>query len=201
MLTISTKMYQVCVLSTLRQRDLDPQTQQKAQTQHLPPALPQKDIGITWQDRVPNKDVLPQAGAPSVFALLSQRRLRWLGHASRMEDGRIPNRDIPHCELATGTRTAGSPTLHFQDICKRDLKPGNINPAGWEAVAADRSLETIGQGTQACKERREEHWDERVKTAEGSISTHRATHRIHLQQSLPIRNRTVQLQQALQLNH
>ena len=137
-------------------------------------------IGITWQDLVPNKDVLAQAGVPSAFALLSQRRLRWLGHASRMEDGRIL-KDILHGELATGIRTAGSPTLHFKDVWKRDLKAGNVNPAGWEAVAADRSLETFDQGTQACKERRKEHWDERAQTAEGSISTHRATHRIHLQ--------------------
>ena len=97
-----------------------------------------------------------------------------------MEDGRIL-KDILHGELATGIRTAGSPTLHFKDVWKRDLKAGNVNPAGWEAVAADRSLETFDQGTQACKERRKEHWDERAQTAEGSISTYRATHRIHLQ--------------------
>ena len=73
------------------------------------------------------------------------------------------------------------PFINFKDVCKRDLKAGNVKPAGWEAVAADRSLETFGQGTQAFKERRKEHWDERAQTAEGSISTHRATHRIHQQ--------------------
>ena len=47
-------------------------------------------LGISWQDRVPNKDVLERAGIPSTFAMLSQRRLRWLGHIRRMEHGRLP---------------------------------------------------------------------------------------------------------------
>lgn len=42
-------------------------------------------LGITWRDRIPNKDVLAQEGVPSMFALLVQRRLRWLGHVSRMD--------------------------------------------------------------------------------------------------------------------
>ena len=42
-------------------------------------------LAITWQDRIPNKDVLAQAGVPNMFALLIQRRLRWLGHVSRMD--------------------------------------------------------------------------------------------------------------------
>lgn len=47
-------------------------------------------LGITWNDRVPKKDVLVQEGMSSIFSSLSQRRLRWLGHVSRMDDGRIP---------------------------------------------------------------------------------------------------------------
>ena len=42
-------------------------------------------LGITWQDRIQSEDVLAQAGVPSMFALLIQRRLRWLGHVSRMD--------------------------------------------------------------------------------------------------------------------
>jgi len=40
---------------------------------------------------------------------------------------------------------------------KRDLKAGNINPAGWEAVATDRShwRLAVKAGTQAGEERRE----------------------------------------------
>ena len=47
-------------------------------------------LGITWQDRVANKVVLEKAKIPSLYTLLKQRRMRWLGHVTRMKDGRIP---------------------------------------------------------------------------------------------------------------
>ena len=47
-------------------------------------------LGITWQDYVTTIDVVARAGIPSMFAILTQRRLRWLGHVIRMDDGRIP---------------------------------------------------------------------------------------------------------------
>ena len=46
-------------------------------------------LGITWQDKVTNKVVLEKAGIPSLYTLLKQRRMRWLGHVTRMKDGRI----------------------------------------------------------------------------------------------------------------
>ena len=91
---------------------------------------------INSQDRVANKTVLEQAGIPSMFALLTEGRLRWLGHFRRMNDDRIP-KDMLFGELATGSRPAGRPFLCYKDVCKRDLKAGNINPTGWETVAAD----------------------------------------------------------------
>ncbi|XP_076059470.1 uncharacterized protein LOC143036099 [Oratosquilla oratoria] len=90
-------------------------------------------LGISWQDRVSNKNVLTQAGMASMFALLSQRQLRWLGHVSRMDDGRIP-KNVLNGELATGSRPAGRPILRYKDVLKRDLKVGDINPASWERV-------------------------------------------------------------------
>ncbi|KAI8482689.1 hypothetical protein Bbelb_395690 [Branchiostoma belcheri] len=95
-------------------------------------------LGISWQDRVPNKDVLALAGMTSMYALLSQRRLRWLGHVSRMDDGRIP-KDVLYGELATGARPAGRPVLRYKDVLKRDMKAGGIDQTSWETVAADRS--------------------------------------------------------------
>ena len=46
---------------------------------------------------------------------------------------------MPYGELATGIRPEGWPTLRFKNVFKRDLKEGNVNPACWKAVAADRS--------------------------------------------------------------
>ena len=45
----------------------------------------------------------------------------------------------------------------LNDELKRDLKAGNINPAGWEAVATDRShwRLAVKAGTQAGEEKKE----------------------------------------------
>ena len=60
-------------------------------------------LGITWQDRVTNIDVLAEAGMPSMFAILTQRRLRWLGHVTRMDEGRVP-KVMLFGELTTGIK-------------------------------------------------------------------------------------------------
>ena len=59
-------------------------------------------LGISWQDKVTNADVLSHVRRPSMYTLLRQRTLRWLGHVRRVEDGRIP-KDILYGELAALT--------------------------------------------------------------------------------------------------
>ena len=105
-----------------------------------------------------NKDVLANAGVPSLFALLSQRRLRWLGHVRR----RIP-KDTLYGDLATGTRPTGRPVLRFKDVCKRDMKTGSINPANWETQVADRSSwrTAIGRCIHTSERRRRDQWEEK----------------------------------------
>ena len=117
---------------------------------------------FSLQDYVPNKQVLEQAGIQSVFAILSQKRLRCLGHVRRMKDGRIP-KDTLYGELATGSRPAGGPVLRYKDVCKRDMKTGNINPADWEATAADHSSWRLAvkMGIQTSELKREEQWVEK----------------------------------------
>lgn len=142
MLTLNTKMkvYQACVLSTLLYGSeawtLYTHQERRLNAYHMRNL--RRLLGITWQDRISNADVLAQAGMLSMFATLSQRRLRWLGHVCRMDDGRIP-KDILYGELATGTRPTGRPALRYKDVCKRDLKSCNINPADLKTVISDRN--------------------------------------------------------------
>ena len=65
-------------------------------------------LGITWQ--VTHKVGLEKAGIPSLYTLLKQKRMRWLGHVTRMKDGRIP-KDLLYGEMATGKRPTGRPQL------------------------------------------------------------------------------------------
>ena len=180
MLTTNTKMrvYQACVLSTLLYscESWTLYTRQELRLNAFHLRSIRKILGITWQDRVPNKDVLARAKIPSMFALLSQRRLRWVGHVVRMQDGRIP-KEIMYGELATGTRPTGRPFLRFKDVCKRDLKSGKIRPADLESTADDRdawSL-TVKSGVNLCERRREEQWEEtrrqrRKRAASAAVS-------------------------------
>lgn len=141
-LTLNTKLkiYQACVLSTLLYGSeawaLYTHQERRLNAFHMRNL--RRLLGITWQDRVSNADVLARTSTLSMFAILSQRRLRWLGHVCRMEDGRIP-KDILYGELATGTRPTGRPALRYKDACKRDLKSCNLNPADLESATSDRS--------------------------------------------------------------
>ena len=92
--------------------------------------------GISWKEKFTNSQVLTKAGIPSIHTLLCQRRLRWIGHVHRMEDGRI-RKDLFYGELADGKRNVGRPKLLFKDVCKRNMKACNINPNTWETFATD----------------------------------------------------------------
>ena len=127
--------------------------EQKLQVFH--PRCLRRILGITWQDKASN-DVLLTAGIPSMFTLLRQRRLLWLGHIHRMVGGRIP-KDLLNSELTTGARRRGRPQLLFKDVCKRDLKSRNINTKPLrEAIADDRNLQwkqQLSQGLFFFRER------------------------------------------------
>ena len=74
-----------------------------------------------------------------MFTLLRQRRLSWLGHVYRMEDGRI-SKDFLYGELASGRRSKGRTQLRYKDVCKRDMKAFDISTNSWEDLAADRMM-------------------------------------------------------------
>lgn len=142
MLTEKTKMavYSACVISTLLYGSetwtMYARQEKRLNTFHMRSL--RRILGISWQDKVPNTEVLSRAGLPSMSTLLRQRRLRWLGHVHRMPDGRIP-KDLLYGELATGSRRRGRPQLRYRDALKRDMKAVGIDTETWENLAADRS--------------------------------------------------------------
>ena len=112
-------------------------------------------LNISWQDKVTNVEVLQRASLPSMFTLLKQRRLRWLGHVYRMEDARIPKAML-YGELCEGNRGTGRPKLRYKDVVKKDMKDLEINTNTWEAIAADRSRwkTTLTQRLKSGEEKR-----------------------------------------------
>ena len=112
-------------------------------------------LGIRWYHRVTNNEVLNTAGIDSINAFLTQRRLRWLGHVHRMDDGRLP-KDILYSQLAVGTRSVGRPLLRYSDACKRDMRRGGVDVDDWENVAPDRSAwrQLVNKSKDAVETRR-----------------------------------------------
>ena len=85
---------------------------------------------IKWSEKVPNTEVLNAAGLRSMYTLLRQRRLRWIGHVWRMEDSRIP-KFILYGELGSGSRPIGRSRLRYKDVFKRDMKALGIDTKSW----------------------------------------------------------------------
>ena len=132
-------VYKACVISTLLYRS-ESWTMHACQEKRLNVfhmRCLRRILGITWQDKVTNKLVLENAGIPSLYTFLKQRRMRWLGHVTRMKDGRILKEILLYGELATGKRPTGRPQLRFKDVCKRDLQTLGINTDSWEVTATD----------------------------------------------------------------
>ena len=49
-------------------------------------------LGIKWQDRITNLEVLDRAKSTSIKSMLIKAQLRWVGHVIRIEEFRIPRR-------------------------------------------------------------------------------------------------------------
>ena len=141
-LSVKTKMavYNACVISTLLYGSETWTTyagqERRLNTFHLRSI--RRILGICWQDKATHADVLSRAGLPTMYTMLRQRRLRWLGHVRRMEDGRI-TKYILYGELALGRRPTGRPHLRYKDVCVRDMKAVDIDTMSWEGLAADRT--------------------------------------------------------------
>ena len=140
-LTQMTKLhvYQACVLSTLlySSEAWTTYTRQDTTLKSFHIRCLRRILYISWQDKVTHTDVLERASSFSIYTLLSQRRLRWLGHVHRMPNGRIPKYML-YGELVTGTCTATRPYLRYRGTCKRDIKVAGIDTTTWEAAADDR---------------------------------------------------------------
>ena len=178
-LTVNTKMrvYRACVLSTLLHSS-ETWTTYAAQEKRLNSfhlRCLRRILSIRWQDKIPNTVVLERAGLPSIFMLLSQRRLRWLGHVRRMADGRIP-KDLLYGELSRGARSRGRPRLRFKDTCKRDLKSASIDIQSWESLAESRDSwrAAVHCGTKQAEQDRTDHLKEKRAARKRSCSIDQA---------------------------
>ena len=83
--------------------------------------------------------MLEKAKCSNIHALISQRRLRWLGYICRIGKGTIPM-DLLYVELEKGTLQIGCPLLRFTDIFKRYMKSAAIDIKRWELMVEDGGI-------------------------------------------------------------
>ena len=129
-------------------------------------------LGISWRDHVPSSGVLERVGVVSMYTLLKQCCLCWLGHISCMQDSHIL-KDLLYVELASGKRPMGRPQLCYKDVFKHDLKSLGISTDTFGAVPANRSSwkQEVQRGLSKFEEGLTCQADERLQMRHKSIGT------------------------------
>ena len=89
-----------------------------------------KLLGIKWQDKIPDTEVLAHAGLPSIHTLLKKSQFRWAGHVARMPDNQLPKK------MLFGL---GGPKKRYKDTLKGSRKSFNLNSDTWELAAQNRN--------------------------------------------------------------
>ena len=94
-------------------------------------------LGVKWQDKITNLEILQRCNSTPLTSTLKQRRLRWLGHVHRTPIDRLP-KQIIYGKLTGCKQPVGRHKLRYKDVIKRDLKDYGIDPMHWQTVAEER---------------------------------------------------------------
>ncbi|KAL8615669.1 hypothetical protein ACOMHN_034819 [Nucella lapillus] len=95
-------------------------------------------LGIKWQDKITNLEVLDRAGTTSIEAMILKTQLRWTEHVIWMDSDRIP-KQLLYGELCRGKRKQGRPLKRYKDCIKANVTHTGIAPRQLEECALDRT--------------------------------------------------------------
>jgi len=139
-LPVKVKLYESLVISTLLYGaelwPLPVTQMRKLEVAHH--KFQQRLLGITWKDKVRNKEIRRKTGLWKLELIIKERKLRWLGHVLRMEDSRVP-RQTNQWQLRGCKRKPGRSRKNWMDIIRRDLKDMDITWDEAEELATDRA--------------------------------------------------------------
>nr|VZI49689.1 unnamed protein product [Spirometra erinaceieuropaei] len=113
------KMYKTVILPTLLcgAQTWNVYTKQARRLNHFHLSCLRRILRLSWQDRIPDTDVLERTGILSICTMLRQMQLRWSGHLVRMDDERLPKR-LFYGDVATGSRRQGGQIRRYKDTLK-----------------------------------------------------------------------------------
>ena len=95
-------------------------------------------MGIKWQDKITNNEVLQRAKMDGIETMLMRAQLRWVGHVQRMSDSRMP-KQIFYLELSSSARSTGGQRKRYKDTLKQTLKMTGIDTGIWHELAESRT--------------------------------------------------------------
>ena len=140
-LTINTKLavFESCVMGTLLYAS-ETWTTYRRHVQALNRFHQQclrQILGIEWQSRTPDTDVLAMCGSPTIGARLMKNQMRWAGHLARMQDCRLP-KQLFFGELSNGSRARHGQKKRFRDVIRVNLSHMKLGVKDFESACGDR---------------------------------------------------------------
>ena len=93
-------------------------------------------LGISVRQRKRHTTIRKMAKQQRISSILTQRRLRFLGHLSRMSEDRLPKQLLVSAPVG-GKRTAGGQKRRWSDLVSNDLKQCNLSRS-WREQAQER---------------------------------------------------------------
>ena len=119
-------------------------------------------LGVTKLDRHSIQHVRKACKIKSLEAMITAARLRWLGHVSRMDDGRYP-KAVLFGEMH-GQAVRGRPYTRVSDVAKRAIQAAKMSWQNWRNIAQFR-LDWRGKILAYLKQDRSvERWKPRPPT-------------------------------------
>ena len=97
---------------------------------------PKRD-GVTGEWRkLHNEELNDLYSSPNIVPVTKSRRMRWVGHVARMEEGRDVHKVV--AGKPEGKRPLGIPRRRWEDNIKMDLKEVGLGCGDWMELAKDR---------------------------------------------------------------
>jgi len=83
-------------------------------------------LGVSWKDKITNEEVRVRTGQHSIENVISERRLRWLGHLTWMDHQRIPQQAL-YWEVSRFKMGPGRPRTNWRGVFNKYIQRMGLN--------------------------------------------------------------------------
>ena len=182
--SIKIKVYHAVVLTTLLYGCKTWTTYQQhiKKLNHFHTTCLRKTLGITWQKRISDTEILTRDSLPSIYTILRRSPLRWAGHVVCVKDLRLPKK-LLYGEVSQGKCSQGCQKKRFKDTLNVSLKSFDITPNCLEYLVQDRDKwrQVAKLGAKVCETN---NWGTAISSTVTAIPCSHCPRLFHAQISL-----------------